>query len=50
VQQSSDLETWKDVDLTTQTQVLNALAGTRTFTVTLPQGTTGFARVTVVQR
>ncbi len=50
VQQSSDLETWKDVDLNTQTQVLNALAGTRTFTVTLPQGTTGFARVTVVQR
>ncbi len=49
-QHSANLNTWTDLTTTILTQTINATEGTRTFTIALPTGTTGYGRVRVLQR
>ena len=49
-QYSSDLENWSDFPNSILDQTIDPGAGTRTFSITLPQGVTGFGRVHVQLR
>lgn len=50
VQHSDDLEFWTTITSSIQNQTLNAANGTRTFTMTMPSGLRGFARVVIEER
>lgn len=49
-QHSVNLDTWTDLTPNILSQTINATEGTRTFTIALPPGTTGYGRVRVLQR
>ncbi|YCM44161.1 lamin tail domain-containing protein [Verrucomicrobiaceae bacterium 227] len=50
VQQSTDLATWEATSAPIQSQTVNALSGTRTFSVNLPGDPAQYARVLIQQR
>jgi len=49
-QHSANLNSWSDLTTGILSQTINATGGTRTFTIYLPQGTTGYDRVLIQQR